>query len=99
MVYKPKINFGYHFKIASWLTINPLVFIGYSFLSLSNKEFEYTEMQKGINSGTDLRLVWNNAYRLELYLFGRYDFIYLSEDENFTRLEYYRKVHLSSVAA
>jgi len=96
LVYKPKVNMGYHIKAATWLTINPIAFIGYSFVSISNKEFDYGETQTGINSGVELRVVWNNKSRLESYIFGRYDFIYLSKDASFTQLEYYRKVHLSS---
>lgn len=97
IVYKPKVNLGYQFQVTSWLSIHPIGFIGYSFMTISNKEFDYAETQCGINSGAELRLEWNNNAQVETYVFGRYDFIYLNNDEHFTRLEYYRKVHLTNV--
>jgi len=96
MVYKPKASLSYDINIGSWFAINPVVFVGYSFLNLSNKEYNYTENQNGINCGGELRLVWRTENRVDLFIFGRYDYIYLTEDINFTQLEYYRRVHLSS---
>jgi len=96
IVYKPKVNLSYDIQVNSWFTINPVVFVGYSFLNLSNTEYDYAENQNGINCGADLRLLWETSSRLDYYLFGRYDYIYLTEDKNFTQLDYYRRVHLSS---
>ena len=96
MVYKPKASLSYDINVGSWFAINPIVFVGYSFLNLSNKEYNYTDNQNGINCGGELRLVWRTENRLDFFIFGRYDYIYLTEDINFTQLEYYRRVHLSS---
>ena len=96
IVYKPKLNVNYDFKITPWLSINPMVFVGYSFLNLSNGEFDYAETQKGFNSGAELKFIWYSQASVDYYLFGRYDHIYLKKDINFTLLEYYRKVHLTS---
>jgi len=96
IVYKPKVNLSYDIQVSSWFTINPVAFVGYSFLNLSNTEYDYAESQNGINCGADLRLLWETSSRLDYYLFGRYDYIYLTEDRNFTQLDYYRRVHLSS---
>ena len=96
IVYKPKVNLGYDINVSSRFSINPMIFAGYSFLNLSNKEFNYTENQNGINCGGEIRLVWNTGKRLDYFIFGRYDYIYLTEDKNFTHLEYYRRVHLTS---
>lgn len=73
-----------------------MVFVGYSFLNISNGEFNYTEIQKGFNTGAELKFIWYSQASVDYYIFGRYDFIYLDEDLSFTQLEYYRKVHLSS---
>lgn len=96
IVYKPKLNVNYDFKITPWLSINPMVFAGYSFVNLSNVEFDYAETQKGFNSGVELKFIWYSPASVDYYLFGRYDYIYLKKDINFTHLEYYRKVHLTS---
>jgi len=96
IVYKPKINLNYNFKINSWFSINPMVFAGYSFVNISNVEFDYAETQKGFNSGAELKFIWYSQASVDYYIFGRYDHIYLKDDINFTQLEYYRKVHLSS---
>lgn len=96
IVYKPKLNVIYNFKITQWFSINPMVFFGYSFVNLSNGEYQYTDTQKGINSGVELKFIWNSPASVDYYIFGRYDYIYLKEDVNFTLLEYYRKVYLTS---
>ena len=96
IVYKPKVNLNYNFKTTSWSSINPMVFVGYSFVNISNGEFNYAETQKGFNTGAELKFIWYSKAKVDYYFFGRYDFIYLNEDLNFTQLEYYRKLHLSS---
>lgn len=96
IVYKPKLNFNYNFKINHWFSINPMVNAGYSFVNISNGEFDYTETQMGFNAGVELKLIWYSQASVDYYFFGRYDHLYLKEDVNFTLLEYYRKVHLTS---
>lgn len=96
IVYKPKLNINYNIKTTSWLSINPMVFAGYSFLNISNGEFNYAETQSGFTSGAELKFIWYSEASVDYYLFGRFDFIYLDEDLNFTQLEYYRKVYLTS---
>jgi hypothetical protein len=96
IVYKPKVNLNYNIMTTSWLSINPMVFAGYSFVNLSNSEFNYVETQNGFNTGAELKFIWYSKAKVDYYIFGRYDFIYLDEDLSFTRLEYYRKLHLSS---
>ncbi len=96
IVYKPKLNLNYNIKTTSWLSINPLVFAGYSFVNISNGEYNYAETQNGFNTGAELKFIWYTQGTVDYYLFGRYDFIYLNEDKSFTLLEYYRKVHLTS---
>lgn len=73
-----------------------MIFVGYSFINLSNGEYNYAETQNGFNTGAELKFIWYSQAKVDYFIFGRYDFIYLDEDLNFTHLEYYRKVHLSS---
>ena len=96
IVYKPKLNLNYNFKVTPWLSINPMVFAGYSFVNISNGEFNYAETQKGFNSGVELKFIWYSPASVDYYLFGRFDYIYLKNDLDFTLLEYYRKVYLTS---
>jgi hypothetical protein len=96
IVYKPKLNINYNIKTTPWLSINPMVFAGYSFVNISNGEFNYAETQTGFNSGAELKIIWYSDASVDYFLFGRFDFIYLNEDRNFTQLEYYRKVYLTS---
>ena len=96
IVYKPKVNLNYDFKITSWFRINPMVFAGYSFVNISNAEYDYSETQKGFITGTELKLILHSTSPVDYYLFGRFDYIYLKKDLNFTHLEYYRKVYLTS---
>ncbi|MBN2172946.1 MAG: hypothetical protein JW731_02360 [Bacteroidales bacterium] len=96
LLYKPKLNILYEIKVAKRFYITPVASIGYAFFNISNKEFNYKEIQQGIMLGGDLRLTWKTQEQLDFYLFGRYDYIYLDKDDNFTLLEYYRNVNLTS---
>jgi hypothetical protein len=96
LVYKPKVNILYEIQITNRFGIVPVASVGYSFLNISNKEFGYKETQQGINLSGDLRFIWKTNDRLDFYIFGRYDYIFLDKDEEFTRLDYYRNVYLTS---
>jgi hypothetical protein len=96
IVYKPKVNINYNAKVSSWLSINPIVFVGYSFVNISNGEFDYAETQNGVTTGAELKFIWFTPSTVDYYLFGRFDYIILDKDENFTLLNYYRRVYLTS---
>jgi hypothetical protein len=96
IIYKPNLNLHYNFKMTHRIYLTAQAALGYSFVTLSNKEFSYKETQQGINPGTEFRIFWRTDRKTDFYLFGRYDYIYLAKDENFTRLDYYRKIHLTS---
>ncbi len=97
IIYKPQVRLGYAVRLKSRFEIIPAVLAGYSLLNLANKEFSYTETQSGWNSGAELKLVWKTHHRTDYYLFGRYDYIWLSKDENFTMIENYRNIHLTGI--
>jgi len=96
IVYKPKLNLHYNFKVTQRIYLTALAALGYSFVVLSNKEFSYKETQHGINPGVELRTSWRTQGKTDFYIFGRYDYIYLAKDEDFTQLEFYRRMHLTS---
>ncbi len=96
IIYKPKINVHYNLMITPKIYLTLLAAFGYSFVSLSNKEYDYQETQQGINPGAELRVSWRTPRKTDFYIFGRYDYIYMAKDETFTQLEYYRQIHLSS---
>ena len=94
--YRPSVNLYYTFNIGEKLQLIPWVSGGYSIVQLSNKEFNYKEIQSGVNIAPELKISWRTNSRVQYYIFGRYDYIYLDEDKDFTKLEYYRKVNLTS---
>jgi hypothetical protein len=96
-VYKPGINLHYYVHLSERFALVPQASAGYSFLSISNKEYGYQETQSGWNSGAELRLLWMTRKPLDFYLFGRFDAIFLNEDEDFTRLGVYRQVFMTAI--
>lgn len=95
-VYKPKINLQYYFHVSRGFAIVPGVAAGYALVQMKNSEFSFNDLQQGINIESDLKLLWTRQAKTEFYLFGRFDFIYLNKDSDFTQLNYYRNVYLTS---
>lgn len=95
-ILRPGLNVQYQFQLSERFRLIPKVNAGYALLFVSNDEFEYIETQSGWNPGAEIRVLWKQEIPVDLYLFGRFDYIYLSKDENFTKLEYYRNIYLFS---
>jgi hypothetical protein len=95
IIYQPKINFNYDIPVNRRIDLVTILAGGYSFLRNSNKEYNYRETQAGFNSLAEIQILWKTRDKFDFYLFGRYDYIYLDRNEDFTRLEYYRKVNLT----
>ena len=96
LIFKPKINLHYNINFSEKLSLVPWMSVGYSFLQIKNKEFGYSDNVAGLNLSPELKLVRKTQSRVNYYIFGRYDYIYLNEDPEFTKLEYFRDVHLTS---
>jgi len=96
VVYKPKLNLEYRFGVSKSFGIVPSISAGYSFMNLKNNEYGYSSTRSGINISPGLRFVWKTKLRTDFYVYGRYDYIKLAKDEEFTKLDYYRNVNLSS---
>lgn len=96
-VYRPGVNLHYRIPLSGRLAIVPQASIGYAFLGISNGEFSYRETRSGWNPGAELRILWTRQSPLDFYLFGRFDAVFLDEDPDFTRLEYYRRVLMTAV--
>lgn len=94
--YNPKVNLHYVIKLSERLALTPQGAIGYSFVNLSNKEFNYSEIQSGFNTTAELKFHWLTEEKVDYYIFGRYDFTWLNNDADFTLLDYYRKINLTS---
>lgn len=94
--FRPKINLKYSIRLSPKLDVVPQASIGYAIVNLRNPEYDYKEMQAGINSGAGLRVVWDYSPKTAFFLFGKLDYIYLNKDENFTRLEYFREVYITT---
>ncbi len=95
-IYKPGLNLHYYIHLSGKLAIVPLASISYSLLNISNKEYNYRELQTGWSPGAELRMYWKRDRKIDFYVFGRFDYIYLDEDKDFTQLEYYRQVWLTA---
>jgi len=95
-IYKPRLNLHYYIHVSEKVAVIPVMNLGYSFLNLSNREYDYKEIQSGLNSGGELKVLWKRNQTLDYYIFGRFDFIFLDKDESFTRLKHYRNVYLTS---
>ena len=95
-IYKPGLNLHYFISLTEQFAIIPVISAGYSFLSISNKEYGYREMQSGFNPGAGLRFLWMRQRKIDFYLFGRFDYIYLDEDVEFTRMGYYRQIYMTA---
>ena len=96
LIFKPKINLHYNINFSEKLSLVPWMSVGYSFLQIKNKEFGYSDNVAGLNLSPELKFVRKTKSRVNYYIFGRYDYIYLSEDPEFTKLEYFKNVHLTS---
>lgn len=94
--YKPGINLHYYINLSDQLALIPVASVGYAILDISNKEFSYRETQAGWNPGAEVRMLWKREKKLDFYVFGRFDYVHLGRDEDFTLLEDYRDVYLSS---
>ena len=96
LIFKPKINLHYYINFSDKFSIVPWMSVGYAFLQIKNKEYDYSDNVAGLNLSPELKLVRKTQSRVNYYIFGRYDYIYLNEDPEFTKLEYFRDVHLTS---
>lgn len=95
-IFKPKVNLHYYIDFSKKFSFVPWISAGYSFLQIKNKEFGYSVHVAGLNLSPELKLIRKTKSRVNYYIFGRYDYIYLNDDPGFTKLEYFRNVHISS---
>jgi len=96
LILKPKVNLHYYINFSEKFSLVPWISVGYSFLQIKNKEFDYSDNVAGLNLSPELKFIRKTKSRVNYYIFGRYDYIYLNDDPEFTKLEYFRDVHISS---
>lgn len=94
--YLPGINIHYVISLTAKIGLVPFAGVSFAALNLSNKEFDYREVQTGYGPGTGIRLLWKRDAKAEFYLYSRFDYIHLSKDDDFTRLENYRNMYQTS---
>jgi hypothetical protein len=95
--YRPQFNLLYSIHISPRIAVDPVVAIGYSFVRITNIEYAYAQTQAGINYSANLKLRWKSSGKIDYYIFGRYDYIYLNKNEAFTQLDYFRQIQLFAV--
>ena len=94
--YIPALNIKYKQKLPFRFFVLPEIGVGLFFLNLKCSEYDYNDTQKGINLYGKLALGYPVSKLFDILLFYRYDFLHLKKDEEFTRLEYFRNLHISN---
>ena len=95
--YRPKVNLLYSMHISPRIAVDPVIAFGYSFVRITNSEYAYAQTLAGINYSANLQLRWKSSGKLDYYIFGRYDYIFLNENEAFTQLDVFRQIQLIAV--
>ena len=94
--YFPAINIKYEQKLPFRFLILPEAGIGLSFLNLKSRKYDYNETQKGINLYGKIALGYPICKTFDILVYYRYDYIHLKKDEEFTKLEYFRNLHITN---
>ncbi len=93
-IIKPRINISYPIDLGGRINFEPKFGLGYSIIYMNSKKYDFTDYQQGINTLFELKFNYMTNTRVDYYFITNYDYIYLKKDENFTKLNYYRKIHL-----
>ena len=96
-IIKPGINLAYPINFKSNIYFIPKIRVGYAMININNKKYDYNKNQYGIYSSFELKLNYKTKGRIDYYFFMNYDYIYLDEDKDFTKLNYYRNVHFFNI--
>ena len=96
-LFRPKISLLYTIHLSPRIAIDPLLGIGYTFVRITNDEYAYATTQSGLNYSGKIKMRWKSTGKLDYYLFGSYDFIYLDKDESFTLLNSFRQIQLLTI--
>jgi len=97
VVYKPKINLQYYIHITKGIAVVPVLSGGYALINIKNSEYGYSDLQTGLNLEAELKAMLTRQAKTDFYLFGRFDYIYLKKDTEFTHLSHYRNVYLTRI--
>lgn len=95
--YRPKLSLQYTVHVSSRVALDPVIGLGYSFIRITNNEYLYASTQHGLNYAARLKVRWKSGRKLDYYLFGSYDYIYLDRDDSFTQLNSFRQIRLFAV--
>ena len=94
--YFPAINIKYEQKLPFRFLILPEAGTGLSFLNIKSSQYDYNETQNGINLYGKLAMGYSVNTMLSILIYYRYDYIHLNKDEEFTKLEYFRNLHIKN---
>lgn len=95
-ILRPKLNLALALNVSPRITIDPAIGVGYSFLRITNNEYGYAKSQMGINYACNLKIRWKSESKIDYYIFGNYDYIFLDRDEAFSVLDVFRQIQLFS---
>lgn len=91
---KPRINISYPNNLGDRINFEPKFGLGYSIIYMNSNKYDFSDYQQGINTVFELKFNYITSTRLDYYFIINYDYTYLKENANFTRLNYYRNIHL-----
>ena len=94
--YIPALNFKYKQKLPFRFFVLPETGAGLSFINLKSRKYDYNETQKGINLYGKIALGYPICKTFDILVYYRYDYIHLKKDEEFTKLEYFRNLHITN---
>ena len=94
--YFPALNIKYKQKLPFRFFVLPEAGVGLSFINLKCSEYDYNDTQKGINMYGKLALGYPICTLFDILVYYRYDYIHLRKDEEFTKLEYFRNLHITN---
>lgn len=96
MYYIPSLNLKYKQKLPFRFFVLPEAGVGLIFINLKCSVYDYYDTQKGGNLYGKLALGYPVFSLFDILVYYRYDYLHLKKDEEFTKLEYFRNLHITN---
>lgn len=94
--YIAALNSKYKQKLPFHFFVLPEAGAGVFLLNLKCSEYDYNDSQKGITLYGKLALGYALFPFLDILGYYRYDYLHLKKDKEFTKLEYFRNLHITN---
>jgi len=94
--YIMSLNIKYKQKLPFHFFVLPETGAGLAFINLKSDQYNYNDTQNGINFYGKLAVGYPINKICDILIYYRYDYIHLSKDKEFTKLEYFRNLHVAN---